>query len=233
MKFLQATLLTCSKYCSSLYNHTVYQNCGFLQNILELLILNVFFFVAFMYWSCYNIIQCALTDCSSSHAWISQLQVLSKIQCNEPKSHVLSLWHCLQCYVLIFQNDAESYHRKINLSGIKAPTEKSTSDLPELEILMPEVESVSFHRYGKDLAITVSGKNMWFSNKVEVCSLSQPIAAKDSRPKSLQFNRNEKDVVDCIKTNSDYVKVELYSHFSEKVMSTKVPVEHKVLFILF
>ena len=120
-----------------------------------------------------------------------------------------------------------SYHGKILKSFIKTLPEKSSILIPELKVVKPIIKSVSFHRYGKEFAITVTGDNLWFCNKVKVSSFVQNVSAEDISQKSLQFNH--KDITQFPST-SDHVGVKIWSQFSSPVSNNKVIVKSKVIF---
>ena len=93
--------------------------------------------------------------------------------------------------------------------------------------MKPVVRSVSFHCYGKEFAITITGDNLWFCNKVKVGKLKRTIEAKNTTQKSLQFNYY--DIGDTnFSATVDHVGVKLWSHFASPVFSGKTEVKHKV-----
>ena len=112
-------------------------------------------------------------------------------------------------------------------SFVRDPPETICTLLPDLKDVKPIVKSVSFHRYGKEFAITVTGENLWFCNKVKVGPLKQSINAGDSSQKLLQFYRNVKDIT-SISSTSDHINVKAWSHFSGPVSNDKAVVKRKV-----
>lgn len=111
---------------------------------------------------------------------------------------------------------------------MKELPEAASSIVPELKVFKPVIDSVSFHRYGKEFAITVTGNNLWFCNKVKISSFSQDVSAEDTSQKSLQFNCSVDNGIAKIPTTSNHVSVKIWSHFSGAVDCAKVPVKHKV-----
>ncbi len=111
---------------------------------------------------------------------------------------------------------------------VKDPPE-TASVLPELALVKPVVDSVSFHRYGKEIAITVTGDNLWFCNKVKVGTLTQSINAEDISQKELQFYRNFEDITSISSTSDhNHIKVRIWNHFSKPVSNPEATVKHKV-----
>ena len=102
--------------------------------------------------------------------------------------------------------------------------------LSELQVAKPVINSVSFHRYGKEFAITVTGDKLWFCNKVKVGLCTQELNAEDSSQKLLQFNRSREDIA-SIPSTSDYVSVRIWSHFFGPVSNDKVKVQRKVMYL--
>ena len=122
----------------------------------------------------------------------------------------------------------ECYHEKIVRSFVKdlPSTPSPYIPLPDIKNVKPVVNSVSFHRYGKEFAITITGDNLWFCNKVKVGALKQSIDAKNTTQKSLQFNYDIGDT--HFSGTVDHVGVKLWSHFASPVSSRKTEVKHKV-----
>ncbi len=96
--------------------------------------------------------------------------------------------------------------------------------------MRPEITSVSFHRYGKEFAVTVTGDNLWFCNEVKVGPLKEIIEACKTTQKSIQFNFNIEDKKHFSGT-VDHISVKVWSHFSSPVTNTKAEVKHKVRYI--
>lgn len=105
----------------------------------------------------------------------------------------------------------------------------ATSNLPlrEVKFVKPSINSVSFHHHGKEVAITVTGENLWFCNRVKVGPIiEQFIDAKNISQKSMQFNCNEDKL--SFLGSADHVSVKVWSHFSNPVPFHKVEVKKKV-----
>ena len=96
----------------------------------------------------------------------------------------------------------------------------------EMKALKPAANSVAFHRHGKEVAVTLSGDNLWFCHEIKVGAHAESVTAEDSSQKSIQFNFNFEDET-RIPFNSDLMKVVLSNHFSNPVKKS-VPVIHKV-----
>jgi hypothetical protein len=125
---------------------------------------------------------------------------------------------------ILFQNDEASYHGKIVKTFVKGSLPPSGPSVTELKVVRPVVNSVSFHRYGKEFAITITGDNLWFCNEVKVDSLKQVIKADDTTQRSLQFNVEDgKDL-----GTADHVSVKAWSQFASPVTNPKAEVKHKV-----
>ena len=101
------------------------------------------------------------------------------------------------------------------------------TSLSEVKTLKPVIESVSFHRYGKEFAITITGDNLWFCNYVKVGALKQIINAGDTTQKSLQFNLNI-EVNKHFPGTDDYTSVKAWSHFASPVTNHRANIKHKV-----
>ena len=111
------------------------------------------------------------------------------------------------------------------VKGIPPPCVVTPS---EVQIVKPIIHSVSFHRYGIEFAITITGENLWFCNQVKVGTLKQVISAENVSQKSLQFNCNLEDKPSFSSTG-DHTSVKLWSHFSSPVSEREAAVKHKVI----
>ena len=100
------------------------------------------------------------------------------------------------------------------------------SPVPEMKALKPSSKTVAFHRHGKEVAVTLSGDNLWFCHEIKVGPHRENGMADHISQKSIQFNFNFKDETHH-SFGSDKIKVTLSSHFSNPVKAT-VPVVHKV-----
>ena len=116
-----------------------------------------------------------------------------------------------------------SYHGKVVKSFVRDLPVSSGVQLPEVSAVRPIVNSVSFHRYGKEFAITITGENLWFCNEIKVGSHKQFINPDITTQKSLQFNI-DKD----FSGREDHISVKVWSHFTSPVMNPKTEVKHKV-----
>lgn len=125
----------------------------------------------------------------------------------------------------------EVYHRMLFRGFIDQPPKYDipslcTSPVLEMKTLKPAANSVAFHRHGKEVAVTLSGDNLWFCHEIKVGSHTENVTAEDASQKSIQFNFNFEDET-RIPFNSDQIKVALSNHFSNPVKEN-VPVTHKV-----
>ena len=96
-----------------------------------------------------------------------------------------------------------------------------------MKALKPSSKTVAFHRHGKEVAVTLSGDNLWFCHEVKVGPHKENVMAEHVSQKSIQFNFDFKDETHR-SFGSDQIKVALSSHFSNPVKAT-VPVVHKVM----
>ena len=103
------------------------------------------------------------------------------------------------------------------------------TSLSEVKTLKPVIESLSFHHYGKEFAITITGDNLWFCNYVKVGAIQQVISAGDTTQKSLQFNLNIEETKHFPGTD-DYTSVKAWSCFASPVINHRANVKHKVSF---
>ena len=99
--------------------------------------------------------------------------------------------------------------------------------ISDVNVLKPEITSVSFHSYGKELAITVTGENLWFCHQVKVASYKQFVTVENTTQKSLQFNIEKEN----FSGTQDYVNVKVWNHFSSPVVNSKAKVKHKVYIV--
>ena len=97
----------------------------------------------------------------------------------------------------------------------------------EVKAVRPVINSVSFHRYGKEFSITITGENLWFCYEVKVGALRQVVSAKSTTQKCLQFNLNIEDHQQFPGT-ADRISVKVWSHFMSPVTNDKTEVKHKV-----
>ena len=126
----------------------------------------------------------------------------------------------------------ENYHRVLIRAFLDQPLKYNiptpcTSPVPEMKALKPSSKTVAFHRHGKEVAVTLSGDNLWFCHVIKVGSHRENVMAEHISQKSIQFNFNFEDETHR-SFGSDQIKVALSSHFSNPVKET-VPVVHKVM----
>lgn len=126
----------------------------------------------------------------------------------------------------------ENYHRVLFRAFLDQPPKYNTpppctSTVPEMKALKPSSKTVAFHRHGKEVAVTLSGDNLWFCHEIKVGPHKENVMAEHVSQKSIQFNFNFKDETHN-SFGSDKIKVALSSHFSNPVKAT-VPVVHKVM----
>ena len=121
------------------------------------------------------------------------------------------------------QDALQRIHRQPPKYDIPSPC---ASPVLEMKTLKPAANSVAFHRHGKEVAVTLSGDNLWFCHEIKVGSHTENVTAEDASQKSIQFNFNFEDET-RIPFNSDQIKVALSNHFSNPVKES-VPVTHKV-----
>ena len=132
------------------------------------------------------------------------------------------------------QHSMENYHRVLFRVFIDQPLKYNTpspctSLVQEMKALKPSSKTVAFHRHGKEVAVTLSGNNLWFCHEIKVGPHRENVMAEHVSQKSIQFNFNFKDETHH-SFGSDKIKVSLSSHFSNPVKAT-VPVVHKVMLL--
>ena len=120
----------------------------------------------------------------------------------------------------------KSYHEKIMKCFIKSLHPAICKPVLEVKLIKPKITSVSFHCHGKELAVTVTGENLWFCNRIKVGSHTQSVNAEYISQKSLQFNVEDKQL---FTGTADHINVRLWSHFSSPVTNSKAEVKHKVI----
>ena len=123
----------------------------------------------------------------------------------------------------------EYYHQKILKSHIKVLPSACGVPVAEVNLLKPAIDSVSFHRYGKELAITITGRNLWFCNEFQVGSLAQCVSAENTSQQSIQFNLEFEDInKPNFSATENHVKVCVWSHFSRPIRKDETEVKRKV-----
>ena len=120
-----------------------------------------------------------------------------------------------------------SYHSKVVKSYTKQFLPAINAPPSKVQAVTPSVESVAFHRFGKEIAVTVKGDNLWFCYQIKVGPCKEKVVGKDVSQKSIQFNIFPDDHPN-LTSDSDHVKVALSSHFSNPVRNSRVDVKHKV-----
>ena len=104
---------------------------------------------------------------------------------------------------------------------------KSAAGLPaDLKVVKPSIESVSFHRHGKEIAVTIKGSNLWFCYQVKVGKHTEKIKAQNVSKQSIQFNCDP-ELNRKISSDSAEINVTLWTHFYEQTRK-KVKTDHKV-----
>ncbi len=107
---------------------------------------------------------------------------------------------------------------------IPAPVQQA---VPEMKNLKPSAQAVAFHCHGNELAVVITGENLWFCHHVQVGSHKEKVEAGDVSRKSIQFNCGLDSGDLGFSADSDRVKVKLESHFCNPV-KPNVEVTHKV-----
>ena len=93
--------------------------------------------------------------------------------------------------------------------------------------MKPSAVSVAFHRYGKEVSVTVNGENLWFCYHIQVGAHKKMVIAKHTSQRSLQFNYDPENE-SKMSSDIDHVKVVLSSHFCHTVKDSNIRVTHKV-----
>ena len=125
----------------------------------------------------------------------------------------------------------EIYHRMLFRGFIDQPPKYAipppcASPALEMRALKPAAKTVAFHHHGKEVAVTLSGDNLWFCHEIKVGSHTENVTAEDVSQKLIQFNINFDDETH-IPFHSDQIMVALSSHFFNPVKES-VPVVRKV-----
>ena len=125
----------------------------------------------------------------------------------------------------------ENYHRMLFRGFIDQPPKYDipsppTSPVLEMKALKPAAKSVAFHHHGKEVAVTLSGDNLWFCYEIKIGPHTETVTAGDVSQKLIQFNFNFEEEKN-IPFHSDHMSVALSNHFSNPVRE-RVPVVHKV-----
>lgn len=128
----------------------------------------------------------------------------------------------------------DTYHKVVLRSYLDQPAEYRVplsvqQNVPEVKFLKPSAQAVAFHRHGNELAVVISGENLWFCHEIQVGSHKEKVEAGDVSRRSIQFNcgLNSEDL--GFSADSDKVKVNLENHFYNRVKGN-VQVTHKVGF---
>ena len=119
------------------------------------------------------------------------------------------------------------YHEKVAKSYVKHLPPTAGTKLKDLSVVEAEPKVVAFHRFGKEVAVTVSGNNFWFCCDVKVGTLKEKIRAADVSEKCIQFHYSPEDKPD-VSTDCNEINVALFTHFRNPVRKN-VQVKHKVL----
>ena len=104
--------------------------------------------------------------------------------------------------------------------------EITAKSLTDLEVAKPRIESVSFHRHGKEIAVTIKGRNLWFCYQVKVDKHTEKINAQNVSKQSIQFNYDP-ELNRKISSDSAEINVSTWTHFCEQTRK-KVKTDHKV-----
>lgn len=99
----------------------------------------------------------------------------------------------------------------------------------KLPCLKPAVNSVSFHHFGKELAVVIEGKNLWFCDRIEVESITNGtmIEADKVSCRSIQFNYTPRDENEVFV--KDTLRVHVHSLFSSAIRKPSITVKRKVI----
>ena len=125
-----------------------------------------------------------------------------------------------------------SYYLKITKGYLECSPEYTfpppqTNVIKDIALLKPSVQSVSFHRHGKELAVVVEGDNLWFCYSINVGFLkSIKTEAENVTRRSIQFNYTPKSESDF--HTEETIGVKLLSQFSNPIRRRTIPVKKKV-----
>lgn len=126
-----------------------------------------------------------------------------------------------------------SYHLKITSGHLEFPPvyklpPPKMRDVTDIPLLKPSVESVAFHRHGKELAVVIEGDNLWFCYSVRVGSMKAvETDAENTTRRSIQFNYTPQSESDF--HTEETVNVRLLSQFSNPIRRPAVRVIKKVV----
>ena len=95
---------------------------------------------------------------------------------------------------------------------------------------LPNALGVAFHRHGKELAVVVTGQNLWFCNEVKVSGHIESISPDKISQKSIQFNCSI-DEEHILSPDSDSIPLALFSHFCSPKRN-HVPITNKVSYFV-
>ena len=109
---------------------------------------------------------------------------------------------------------------------LKFECKSIAGSLTDLEVAKPSIESVSFHRHGKEIAVTIKGRNLWFCYQVKVDKHREKIKAQNVSKQSIQFNYDP-ELNRKISSDSAEINVSMWTHFYEQTRK-KVKTDHKV-----
>ena len=109
---------------------------------------------------------------------------------------------------------------------LKFECEITAESLADLEVAKPSIESVSFHRHGKEIAVTIKGRNLWFCYQVKVDKHTEKIMAQNVSKQSIQFNYDP-ELSRKMSSDSTKINVSMWTHFCEQTRK-KVKTDHKV-----
>ena len=103
----------------------------------------------------------------------------------------------------------------------------ANKSMGDLMLTKPSIGSVSFHRHGKQIAVTIKGNNMWFCYQVKVGKHWEKIEARDVSQRSIQFNYDPESNPG-LSSDEVNINVSLCTHFHNPVRG-KVKIDHKVI----
>ena len=118
------------------------------------------------------------------------------------------------------------YHQKVAKTYVKQLPMSNCVKVEGLSVVEAVPKAVAFHRYGKEIAVTLSGNNFWFCCDVKVGALKEEVRAADVSEKCIQFHYNPEDKPD-ISADCNEISVTVFTHFRNPVRKT-VQVKHKV-----
>ena len=123
----------------------------------------------------------------------------------------------------------EGYYCDVIKSFANEPPSSTTvcnASFPDIPLVKPTPCSVAFHCHGKEIAVTVTGENLWFCHQVQVGPRKEDVTAEAVSQKLIQFHSSLEDDMELLASSSE-IRVSLQSHFCKPIRKT-VKVTHKV-----